>query len=71
MSRLDVSGETAISMREEYVGIIGAVGVGVWGYFGVLERITMLRQKAQKTEKDLSKGHVERIGDELEKNTRV
>ena len=69
MSRLDVSGETAISMpMKNMLAIIGAVAVGVWAYFGVLERITMLETKAQLAEKDLNQA-VERIGDELEKNT--
>ena len=33
--------------------IIGAVAVGVWAYFGVLERIIYIETKAQLAEKDL------------------
>ena len=50
------------------MSIVAAVAVGVWAYFGVLERITMLETKSQLAEKDLNQA-VERIGDELEKNT--
>ena len=48
------------------MSIVAAVAVGVWAYFGVLERITMLETKSQLAEKDLNQA-VERIGDELEK----
>ena len=69
MSRLDVSGETAISMpMKNMLAIIGAVAVGVWAYFGVLERITMLETKSQLAEKDLN-AHVERLEADLTKNT--
>jgi hypothetical protein len=50
------------------ISIVAAVAVGVWAYFGVLERITMLETKSQLSEKDLIQ-HVERIGGELEKNS--
>ena len=69
MSRLDVSDQTSISMpMRNLISIVAAVAVGVWAYFGVLERITMLETKSQLAEKDLNQA-VERIGDELEKNT--
>ena len=42
-NRVDISDNTAISMPvRNMLAIIGAVAVGVWAYFGVLERITML-----------------------------
>ena len=67
--RLDISDNTAISMPvRNMLAIIGAVAVGVWAYFGVLERITMLETKAQLSEKDVN-AHVERIENDLEKNT--
>jgi len=50
------------------LAIIGAVAVGVWAYFGVLERITMLETKSQLAEKDLN-GHIERIEQELTANS--
>ena len=67
--RLDISDNTAISMPvRNMLAIIGAVAVGVWAYFGVLERITMLETKAQLSEKDVN-AHVERIENDLKKNT--
>ena len=66
--RFDVSENTAISMPiRNMLAIIGAVAVGVWAYFGVLERITMLETKAQLAEKDLDQV-VETLGSDIEKN---
>ena len=50
------------------ISIVAAVAVGVWAYFGVLERITMLETTSQLSEKDLNQ-HVERIETDLSKNT--
>ena len=67
--RLDISDQTAVSMpMKNLLAIIAAVSVGVWAYFGVLERITMLETKAQLAEKDLNQ-HVERLEADLTKNT--
>ena len=67
--RIDISDNTAVSMPvRNMLAIIGAVAVGVWAYFGVLERITMLETKSQLAEKDIN-GHVERIENELIKNS--
>ena len=68
-NRLDISDQTAISMpMKNLIAIISAVAVGVWAYFGVLERITMLETKSTLAEKDLNQ-HVERIELDLNKNT--
>ena len=68
-NRLDVSDQTAISMpMRNLISIIAAVAVGVWAYFGVLERITMLETKAQLAEKDLNQA-VKTLNSDLEKNT--
>tara|TARA_Y100000589_G_C26898173_1_gene525091 strand:- start:237 stop:683 length:447 start_codon:yes stop_codon:yes gene_type:complete len=68
-NRLDISDNTAISMPvRNMLAIIGAVAVGVWAYFGVLERITMLETKSVLSEKDLNQ-HVERIEAEVVKNS--
>ena len=68
-NRLDISDNTAISMPvRNMLAIIGAVAVGVWAYFGVLERITMLETKSVLTEKDLNQ-HVERIELDVDKNS--
>jgi len=67
--RIDISDNTAVSMPvRNMLAIIGAVAVGVWAYFGVLERITMLETKSQLAEKDLN-GHIERIEQELTANS--
>ena len=68
-NKIDISDNTAISMPvRNMLAIIGAVAVGVWAYFGVLERITMLETKSVLTEKDLE-SHIERLETELVKNT--
>ena len=68
-NRLDISDSTAISMPvRNMLAIIGAVAVGVWAYFGVLERITMLETKSVLTEKDINQ-HVERLELDVNKNS--
>ena len=68
-NRLDVSDNTAISMpMRNLLSIITAVAIGVWAYFGVLERITMLETKSTLAEKDLQQA-VDTITADLEKNT--
>ena len=68
-NRLDVSDQTAISMpMRNLLSIITAVAIGVWAYFGVLERITMLETKSTLAEKDLQQA-VDTISADLEKNT--
>ena len=67
--RIDVSDNTSISMpMRNLLAIIATVSVGVWAYFGVLERITMLETKSVLTEKDLE-AHIERLENDLTKNT--
>ena len=67
--RLELSDNTAISMpMRNLLSIIAAVAVGVWAYFGVLERITILETNSQLATKDLN-SHVERIENDLNKNT--
>ena len=67
-NRLDISDQTAISMpMKNLIAIISAVAVGVWAYFGVLERITMLETKAQLSEKDLMQLN-ETLSADIEKN---
>ena len=68
-NRLDVSDQTAIPMpMRNLLSIITAVAIGVWAYFGVLERITMLETKSTLAEKDLQQA-VDTITADLEKNT--
>ena len=68
-NRLDLSDNTAISMpMRNLLSIIAAVAVGVWAYFGVLERITILETNSKLAEKDLIQ-NVERLDVDLKKNT--
>ena len=66
---MKISDNTSISMpMRNLIAIIGAVAVGVWAYFGVLERITMLETKSVLQEKDINQ-HVERIELDVQKNS--
>tara|TARA_A200000159_G_scaffold163726_1_gene190884 strand:- start:1306 stop:1764 length:459 start_codon:yes stop_codon:yes gene_type:complete len=66
--RIDISESTAVSMpMKNLLAIIAAVCIGVWAYFGVLERITMLETKAQLSEKDLNQV-TETLSADIEKN---
>ncbi len=41
--RLDISGESAVSMpMKNLLAIISALAIGVWAYFGVIERLKKL-----------------------------
>ena len=52
-----VSDQTSISMpMRNLMSIVAAVAVGVWAYFGVLERITMLETKSQLGRKRFESG---------------
>ena len=67
--RIDVSDNTAISMpMRNLMSIVAAVAVGVWAYFGVLVRITMLETRSTLAEKDLNQA-IETISADLDKNT--
>ena len=66
---MKISDNTSISMpMRNLLSIVAAVAVGVWAYFGVIERLNNLETKAQLSEKDLTQT-AERIWDDLEKNT--
>ena len=66
---MKISDQTSISMpMRNLISIVAAVAVGVWAYFGVIERLNNLETKAQLSEKDLTQTE-ERIWDDLEKNT--
>ena len=69
MKRLDISDQTAVSMpMKNLIAIVIAVAVGVWAYFGVIERLNNLETKTTLSEKDLEQAE-ERIWGDLEKNT--
>ncbi len=67
-SRLDISDQTAVSMpMKNLIAIIGAVAIGVWSYFGVVERLNNLETKGTLLEKDLEQV-TERLSGDIEKN---
>ena len=52
---MKVSDNTSISMpMRNFISIVVAVGMGVWAYFGVVERITKIETELQLIEQDLS-----------------
>ena len=66
--RLDISGESAVSMpMKNLLAIISAVAVGVWAYFGVIERLNKLETNTTLLTKDLEQAE-EALGIDIEKN---
>ena len=66
---MKISDNTSISMpMRNLISIMAAVAIGVWAYFGVTERITMLETKSQLAEKDVNQA-VERLEGEQSKNS--
>ena len=65
---MKISDQTSISMpMRNLLSIVAAVAVGVWAYFGVIERLNNLETKAQLSEKDLNQAE-EAIWGDVEKN---
>jgi len=65
---MKISDQTSISMpMRNLLSIVAAVAVGVWAYFGVIERLNNLETKAQLSEKDLNQAE-EQIWGDVEKN---
>ena len=63
-----VSSETAVSMpMKNLLAIIAAVALGVWAYFGVIERLNKLETNTTLLEKDLNQAS-DRLGGDIEKN---
>ena len=66
---MKISDSTAISMpMRNLISIIGAVAVGVWAYFGIVERINVLETQTVLIEKDMS-AEDERLHNEVKQNT--
>ena len=65
---MKISDSTSISMpMRNLLSILAAVGIGVWAYFGVIERLNNLETKTQLSEKDLTQTEESLWGD-VEKN---
>ena len=66
---MKISDSTSISMPiRNLLSIIGAVAVGVWAYFGVVERLNKLETQSVLLEKDMT-AEDERLHNEVTKNT--
>ena len=65
---MKISDNTSISMpMRNLLSILAAVAVGVWGYFGLVERITLLEMRNASLTKDLD--HAEqKLTADIEKN---
>ena len=66
---MKISDSTSISMpMRNLISTIGAVAVGVWAYFGVVERLNKLETQSVLLEKDMT-AEDERLHNEVTKNT--
>ena len=55
-NNLNVSSESGISMSlKNLISIVTAVAIGVWAYFGIVERINILESDNKLMHKDLEK----------------
>ena len=62
---MKISDNTSVAMpMRNLITIIGAVGVGVWAYFGVIERLNQLETSKQIMLKDIE-SQVERIDNDV------
>ena len=65
---MKISDATSISMpMRNLLSIMAAVAVGVWAYFGVIERLTLLEMNNALLTKDLEQAE-ERLGMDISKN---
>ena len=61
-NRVDISDNTAVSMPvRNMIAIIGAVGVGVWSYFGITEKLNQHSTTLTLMQSDLEKNTEFRI----------
>ncbi len=66
---MKISDSTSISMpMRNLLSIVAAVAVGVWAYFGVIERLNKLETQSVLIEKDMT-AEDERLHSEVTKNT--
>ena len=65
---MKISDNTSISMpMRNLLSILAAVAVGVWGYFGLVERLTLLEMHNASLTKDLEHAK-EKLESDIEKN---
>jgi len=60
---MKISDQTSVSMpMRNLISIIGAVGIGVWAYFGVIERLNNIETQGKLMIADVDKNTEFRIG---------
>ena len=60
---MKISDQTSVSMpMRNLISIIGAVGIGVWAYFGVIERLNNIETQGKLMIVDVEKNTEFRIG---------
>jgi hypothetical protein len=65
---MKISDNTSISMpMRNLISILAAVAIGVWGYFGLVERLTLLEMQNASLTKDLEH-QGQRLTTDIEKN---
>ena len=65
---MKISDQTSISMpMKNLIAIMAAVAVGVWAYFGVIERLTLIEMRNASLTKDLEHAE-EQLTADIEKN---
>ena len=65
---MKISDQTSISMpMRNLISIVAAVAIGVWAYFGVIERLNKLETGSQLVVKDLTSTE-ERLWNDVDKN---
>ena len=65
---MKISDQTSISMpMKNLISIMVATAIGVWAYFGVIERITMLEMRNALLEKDLEQAE-SKLSADIDKN---
>jgi len=58
---MKISDNTSVALPiRNLVAIVGAVGIGVWAYFGIIERLNQLETKNQLFEQDLLEASVQK-----------
>jgi len=66
---MKISDNTSISMpMRNLLSIVAAVAVGVWAYFGVIERLNQFEMKSMLTVQDMT-AEDERLHNEVKQNT--
>ena len=66
---MKISDSTSISMpMRNLLSIVAAVAVGVWAYFGVIERLNQLEMKSMLLQQDMN-AEDERLHNEVQQNT--